>query len=47
MTSRVQDVPGLRLLKVGDGWYLVRMPAEVGFPALALLQPGIPGTSLG
>jgi len=35
---QIEDVPGLRLLKVGDGWDLVRMPAEVGFPALALLR---------
>jgi hypothetical protein len=34
----VSDVPGLRLLKVGDGWDLVRTPAEMGLLALAHLR---------
>lgn len=34
----VNDVPGLRLLRVGDGWDLVRTPAEMGFLALAHLR---------
>ncbi|MDT0613509.1 hypothetical protein [Streptomyces lancefieldiae] len=34
----VNDVPGLRLLRVGDGWDLVRTPAAVGFLALAHLR---------
>ncbi|MGP4012050.1 hypothetical protein [Streptomyces sp. 4N124] len=34
----VNDVPGLRLLQVGDGWDLVRTPAEMGFLALAHLR---------
>ncbi|MFI1105417.1 hypothetical protein [Streptomyces melanogenes] len=34
----VNDVPGLRLLRVGDGWDLVRTPAEIGFLALAHLR---------
>ncbi|MGA5503661.1 hypothetical protein [Streptomyces umbrinus] len=32
------DVPGLRLLKVGDDWDLVRTPAETGLLALAQLR---------
>ncbi|RZB18672.1 hypothetical protein StrepF001_16750 [Streptomyces sp. F001] len=34
----VNDVPGLRLLRVGDDWDLVRTPAELGFLALAHLR---------
>lgn len=34
----VSDVPGLRLLKVGDGWDLVCTSAETGFLALAHLR---------
>ncbi|GAA2947546.1 hypothetical protein [Streptomyces enissocaesilis] len=34
----VNDVPTLRLLRVGDGWDLVRTPAEMGFLALAHLR---------
>ncbi len=34
----VNDMPGLRLLRVGDGWDLVRTPAAVGFLALAHLR---------
>ncbi|MFI7140843.1 hypothetical protein ACIBQ5_24855 [Streptomyces massasporeus] len=34
----VSDVPGLRLLKVGDGWDLVRTSAEIGLLALAYLR---------
>jgi hypothetical protein len=34
----VNDVPGLRLLKVGDGWDLVRTTAEAGLLALAHLR---------
>ncbi|WP_328830843.1 hypothetical protein OHT77_25850 [Streptomyces sp. NBC_00252] len=34
----VSDVPGLRLLKVGDGWDLVRTSAETGLLALARLR---------
>ncbi|MFF2465288.1 hypothetical protein [Streptomyces mirabilis] len=34
----VNDVPGLRLLRVGDGWDFVRTPAELGFLALAHLR---------
>ncbi|MFI5963077.1 hypothetical protein ACIA8J_12985 [Streptomyces asoensis] len=32
------DVPGLRLLKVGDGWDVVRTSAEIGLLALACLR---------
>ncbi|MCI3277012.1 hypothetical protein [Streptomyces cylindrosporus] len=32
------DVPGLRLLKVGDGWDVVRTCAEMGLLALAYLR---------
>ncbi|MFF5143851.1 hypothetical protein ACFY6U_29670 [Streptomyces sp. NPDC013157] len=41
----VNDVPGLRLLKVGDGWDVVRIPAETGLLALAYLLDT--GTSVG
>jgi len=41
----VSNVPGLRLLKVGDGWDLVRTPAETGLLALAHLRGT--GASLG
>lgn len=41
----VNDVPGLRLLRVGDGWDLVRTPAAVGFLALAHLRAT--GTAIG
>ncbi|ANB07806.1 hypothetical protein SAM40697_3848 [Streptomyces ambofaciens] len=41
----VNDVPGLRLLEVGDGWDLVRTPAAVGFLALAHLRAT--GTAIG
>ncbi|MER6572301.1 hypothetical protein ABT288_40555 [Streptomyces sp. NPDC001093] len=34
----VADVPGLRLLRVGEGWDLVRTPADIGFLALAHLR---------
>ncbi|MER7179086.1 hypothetical protein ABT404_06310 [Streptomyces hyaluromycini] len=34
----VGDVPGLRLLKVGDGWDLVRTSAEIGLLTLAYLR---------
>ncbi|WP_330282928.1 hypothetical protein [Streptomyces sp. NBC_00588] len=34
----VNDVSGLRMLKVGDGWDLVRTPAETGLLALAYLR---------
>jgi hypothetical protein len=34
----VNDVPGLRLLKVGDGWDVVRTSAEIGLLALAYLR---------
>ncbi|MFI9835179.1 hypothetical protein ACIHIX_46825 [Streptomyces sp. NPDC051913] len=34
----IGDIPGLRLLRVGDGWDLVRTPAEIGFLALARLR---------
>ncbi|MGW7303689.1 hypothetical protein [Streptomyces sp. NPDC054829] len=34
----IGDIPGLRLLRVGDGWDLVRTPAEIGFLALAHLR---------
>ncbi|WP_406414696.1 hypothetical protein [Streptomyces sp. NBC_01614] len=34
----VNDVPGLRLLRVGESWDLVRTPAEMGFLALAHLR---------
>jgi hypothetical protein len=34
----VNEAPGLRLLKVGDGWDLVRTSAEVGLLALAHLR---------
>ncbi|GAA2500618.1 hypothetical protein [Streptomyces longisporus] len=34
----VNDVPGLRLLRVGDGRDFVRTPAELGFLALAHLR---------
>ncbi|MDX3313535.1 hypothetical protein P1S61_31615 [Streptomyces sp. ME08-AFT2] len=34
----IGDIPGLRLLQVGDGWDLVRTPAEIGFLALAHLR---------
>nr|WSY52686.1 hypothetical protein OG999_22905 [Streptomyces sp. NBC_00886] len=41
----VSDVPGLRLLKVGDGWDLVRTSTETGLLALAHLRGT--GTSIG
>ncbi|SFN69247.1 hypothetical protein SAMN04487980_102886 [Streptomyces sp. cf124] len=34
----VNDVPGLRLLRVGDRWDFVRAPADIGFLALAHLR---------
>ncbi|MEV5381665.1 hypothetical protein [Streptomyces sp. NPDC052721] len=34
----VNDIPGLRLLRVGDGWDLVRTSADIGFLALAHLR---------
>ncbi|CCK28307.1 hypothetical protein BN159_3928 [Streptomyces davaonensis JCM 4913] len=34
----IGDIPGLRLLRVGDDWDLVRMPAETGFLTLAHLR---------
>ncbi|AKN71111.1 hypothetical protein QR97_15960 [Streptomyces sp. PBH53] len=34
----VADAAGLRLLRVGDGWDLVRAPAKIGLPALAHLR---------
>ena len=34
----VNDVPGLRLLQVGGYWDLVRIPADIGFLALAHLR---------
>ncbi|KUN29224.1 hypothetical protein AQJ23_00035 [Streptomyces antibioticus] len=34
----VGDIPTLRLLRVGDGWDLVRTPAEIGFLALTHLR---------
>ncbi|MFD5536412.1 hypothetical protein ACFWIJ_00785 [Streptomyces sp. NPDC127079] len=34
----VEDAPGLRLLKVGDGWDLVRTSAEIGLLALGHLR---------
>ncbi|MDX3067124.1 hypothetical protein F9278_26145 [Streptomyces phaeolivaceus] len=37
------DVPGLRLLQVGDHWDFVRTPADLGFLALAHLRTtGVP-----
>ena len=41
----VNDVPGLRLLKVGDGWDVVRISAQTGLLALAYLRGT--GTSVG
>lgn len=41
----VSDVPGLRLLKVGDGWDLVRTSAQTGLLALAHLRTT--GASIG
>ncbi|MGW0284246.1 hypothetical protein ACWDXT_14170 [Streptomyces sp. NPDC003236] len=41
----VNDVQGLRLLKVGDGWDVVRTSAEIGLLALAYLR--CIGTSVG
>ncbi|MFD5253291.1 hypothetical protein ACFWM5_10715 [Streptomyces bobili] len=41
----VEQIPGLHLLAVGHGWDAVRVPREVGFPALALLRST--GTALG
>ncbi|GGN28512.1 hypothetical protein GCM10011578_064640 [Streptomyces fuscichromogenes] len=41
----VNDVPGLRLRKVGDGWDVVRTSAEIGLLALAYLR--CIGTSVG
>ena len=39
----VTDVPGLRLLRIGDRWDFVRAPADVGFLALAHLRTtGVP-----
>ncbi|MGW7208478.1 hypothetical protein [Streptomyces sp. NPDC054837] len=32
------DLPGLRLLRVGDDWDLLRTPAEIGLLALAHLR---------
>ncbi|WP_405536112.1 hypothetical protein OG787_21785 [Streptomyces sp. NBC_00075] len=34
----VGDIPGLRMLQVGDEWDLVRTSAEIGFLALAHLR---------
>ncbi|WP_405733299.1 hypothetical protein OG885_19775 [Streptomyces sp. NBC_00028] len=34
----IGDISGLRILRVGDGWDLVRTPAEIGFLALAHLR---------
>ncbi|GGS50254.1 hypothetical protein [Streptomyces cinerochromogenes] len=34
----ITDVPGLRLLRVGDDWDLVRTPAAIGILALAHLR---------
>ncbi|MEV8333033.1 hypothetical protein OG211_21420 [Streptomyces niveus] len=34
----IDDLPGLHLLAVGEGWDLVRVPAEAGFLALAWLR---------
>ncbi|WP_282703109.1 hypothetical protein [Streptomyces sp. CC219B] len=34
----IGDIPGLRLLRVGDDWDLLRAPAEIGFLALAHLR---------
>ncbi|MFK4144548.1 hypothetical protein [Streptomyces sp. NPDC004065] len=34
----VDAMPGLRLLRVGDGWDLVRISADIGFLALAHLR---------
>jgi hypothetical protein len=34
----VGDIPGLRMLQVGDGWDLVRTSAEIGLLALAHLR---------
>lgn len=34
----VNDVPSLRVLRVGDGWDLVRTSADIGFLALAHLR---------
>ncbi|MDG5801251.1 hypothetical protein P9869_00895 [Streptomyces ossamyceticus] len=36
--AMVNDVPGLRLLRVGDRWDLVRTPADIGLLALAHLR---------
>ncbi|MBW8702027.1 hypothetical protein MBT84_20675 [Streptomyces sp. MBT84] len=41
----VEDVPGLRLLKVGDGWDFVRTSAGIGLLALAYLRAA--GTPIG
>ncbi|MFF3878343.1 hypothetical protein [Streptomyces sp. NPDC001978] len=41
----VDDVPGLRLLQVGDGWDLVRTPADIGLLVLAHLRAT--GTPIG
>ncbi|MEU6539790.1 hypothetical protein [Streptomyces sp. NPDC047000] len=41
----VNDVPRLRLLRVGDGWDLVRTSSAVGFLALAHLRAT--GTAIG
>lgn len=34
----IGDLPGLRLLHVGDDWDLLRTPAEIGLLALAHLR---------
>lgn len=34
----IGDIPALRLLHVGDGWDLVRTPAQIGFLALTHLR---------
>ncbi|MEV0174577.1 hypothetical protein AB0I00_26095 [Streptomyces sp. NPDC050803] len=34
----IGDIPGLRLLRVGDEWDLVRARADIGFLAFAHLR---------
>ncbi|MBZ3906765.1 hypothetical protein [Streptomyces griseiscabiei] len=34
----VNDLPGLRLLRIGDHWDFLRTPADIGFLALAHLR---------
>ncbi|MGW0995770.1 hypothetical protein [Streptomyces sp. NPDC002520] len=41
----VNDAPGLRLLRVGEGWDLVRTTAEIGLLALAHLR--VTGAAIG